>query len=81
MDSGRVTRSTVDRRWHGQEEAGCGGMLTGVWPPATPEHESSQARAQKREGSMGNLSRASPGLGWPCGDRAMAEGKLDSGGA
>jgi hypothetical protein len=35
---------------------GHGGVPTGVWPPATPDHGSSPARAQKREGSAGNPS-------------------------
>jgi hypothetical protein len=30
---------------------GCGGMLTGVGPPATPGHRSSPAGVEKREGS------------------------------
>jgi hypothetical protein len=53
-----------------------GGMLTGVWPPATPEHGSSPARAQKREGSAGNPSQASPELEQWCSGRAMTMMRL-----
>jgi hypothetical protein len=48
----------------------CGGILTEVWPPSTPEHESSPVRAQQREDNMGNPSRASLKLGRRCGGRA-----------
>jgi hypothetical protein len=48
----------------------CGGILTDVWPPSTPEHESSPVRAQQREDNMGNPSRASLKLGRRCGGRA-----------
>jgi hypothetical protein len=50
---------------------GHGGVLAGVWPPVTSEHESAPAMAQKREGSAGNLCRASLELRWWCGDRTM----------
>jgi hypothetical protein len=51
---------------------GCGGVLSRVWPPATLEHGISPTRAQKREGSVGNPSRASPELRRWCGGWAMA---------
>jgi hypothetical protein len=59
------TGGGVDRRTLGR-----GGVLIGVWPLVTPEHRSSSARAQKREGSAGNPSWASPKLGWWCAGRA-----------
>jgi hypothetical protein len=37
----------VVNRWHDS-------ALTGAWPPAAPVHGSSPARAQKREGNVGN---------------------------
>jgi hypothetical protein len=46
---------------------GRGGVLAGVWPPATPEHGSSSVRVHKREGSAGNQSQASLELGRWCG--------------
>jgi hypothetical protein len=69
MDHGRAhgppwTEGGVDR-----SAPGLGGALIGAWPPPTPGHESSSARAPKREGSVGNPSRASPELGWWCGGR------------
>jgi hypothetical protein len=64
MDRGRVAWSTVDRRWYGPKAPKHGGALTGVWPPATPEHGSSPVGAQQREGNTG--------LGQRCGDRATA---------
>jgi hypothetical protein len=70
MDRGRVTRSTVDRRWSGPKAPERGGALTVAWPPATLEHGSSPVGAQQREGSTGNSARASPGLGRQRGDRA-----------
>jgi hypothetical protein len=72
MDRGRGARSTVDRLWRGLKAQEHGGALTGAWPPATPEHESSPAGAQQREGSTGNSAQASPGLGQRSGDRATA---------
>jgi hypothetical protein len=64
-----------------------GGVLTGVWPPATSVHESSPAGEQQREGSTGSSARAvvwlpdngggnsgGGGLG-DSGARAMEEGK------
>jgi hypothetical protein len=70
VDRGRGARSTVDWRWCGPKAPERGGALTGVWPPATPVHESSPAGAQQREGSTGNSARASPGHERWCGDRA-----------
>jgi hypothetical protein len=70
MDWGRVTRSTVDRRWRGSKALEHGSALTGAWPLATPEHGSSSVGAQQREGNMGNSARASLGLGRRSGDRA-----------
>jgi hypothetical protein len=61
------TGGSADRRVTGH-----GGMLTDVWPSVTPEHASSLMRAQKREGSAGNLSRASAGLGRRCGNPATS---------
>jgi hypothetical protein len=72
MDRGQVARSAVDRRRRGPKAPEHGSALTGAWPPATPEHESSSARAQQREGNMGNSARASPGLGRWRGDQATA---------
>jgi hypothetical protein len=63
MDRGRVVQSTVERRWRGPKAPEHGGALTGGWPPATLEHESSPAGAQQREGNTGNPAQASPGLG------------------
>jgi hypothetical protein len=63
VDQGRVTWSTVDQQWRGLKAPEYGGALTGVWPSATPEHGSSSAGAQLREGNTGNSARASPGLG------------------
>jgi hypothetical protein len=58
----------ADRRKLGRD-----GVLVGVRPPATPEHVSSPVRSQKREGSTGNPSRASPGLVRLCGNRVTVE--------
>jgi hypothetical protein len=52
--------------------AGRGGVLVGVWPPATLGHGSSPERAQKREGSAGSSPQASPELRQRCGGRATA---------
>jgi hypothetical protein len=52
VDRGRVTRSTVDRWWRGPKAPEHGDALIGAWPPATPEHGSSPAGAQQREGNM-----------------------------
>jgi hypothetical protein len=70
MNRGRGARSTVDRRRRGPKAPERGGVLIGVWPPATPVYESSPAGVQQREGSMGSSARASPELRWQCGDRA-----------
>jgi hypothetical protein len=70
VDRGRVTRSTVDRWWCGPKASEHGDALIGAWPPATPEHGSSPAGAQQREGNMGNSARALPGLGRRQGGRA-----------
>jgi hypothetical protein len=67
MNRGRGARSTVDRRLRGPKAPERGGALTGVWPPATPVHESSPTGMQQREGSS---ARGSSELGWRCGDRA-----------
>jgi hypothetical protein len=61
------TGGSADRRVTGHD-----GMLTDVWPSVTPEHASSLMRAQKREGSAGNPSRASAGLGRRCGNPATS---------
>jgi hypothetical protein len=53
---------STDRRAMGHS-----GVLVGVSPPATP------ARAQQREGSAGNPSRATLGLRRRCGDWATTE--------
>jgi hypothetical protein len=50
---------------------GQGGALTGGLPPAAPVRQSSPAGAQNGEGGMGSSSRASPGLEWHRGGRAM----------
>jgi hypothetical protein len=50
---------------------GHGGALTGAWLPTAPEHGSSPDGVEKREGSMGILSRASSGLGRWCGGKVM----------
>jgi hypothetical protein len=63
-------RSTVDRRRRGPKASEHDGALTGVRPPAAPVHQSSPAGVQKRERSTGISARASPELGWRCGDRA-----------
>jgi hypothetical protein len=63
MDRGLVAWSTVGRRWRGPKAPESGGVLTGAWPPATPEHGSLSAGAQQREGNTGKSARASPGLG------------------
>jgi hypothetical protein len=60
----------VDRWWHGSKALEHGGALTGAWPSTTPEHGSSLAGAQQREGNMENSARASPGLGRRQGGRA-----------
>jgi hypothetical protein len=51
-------------------------VLTGAWPPATPEHGSSSVGAQQREGNTGNSARASPRLGRRRGNRVAEERKL-----
>jgi hypothetical protein len=71
MDQGRVARSTMDQRWRGPKAPEQSGVLTGAWPPVTPEHGSLSAGAQQRVGNMGNSFRASLGLGQRRGDRAM----------
>jgi hypothetical protein len=56
------TGGGVDRR-----VPGCGGMLIGARPPATPGHGSSLVGEEKREGSVGVPSHASSRLGRWCG--------------
>jgi hypothetical protein len=73
MNRGRGAWSTVDQWRRGPKVPERGGMLTGVWPPATPVHESSPAGAQRREGSTGSSARASLELRRRCGDWAMVE--------
>jgi hypothetical protein len=53
MDRGRGAWSTVDRRWHGPKALERGGALTGEWPPATLEHESSPAGGTTERGEHG----------------------------
>jgi hypothetical protein len=62
------TNDSVDRRAPWRDN-----MLARAWPPATPEHGSSPARAQKREGSAGNPSLASPKLRRWCRSRATVK--------
>jgi hypothetical protein len=68
MNRSRGARSTMDQRRCRLKAPERGGALTGVWPLATPVHESSPAGAQQREGSTGSSGRASPELGRRCGD-------------
>jgi hypothetical protein len=70
MNQCRGTRSIVSRRRRGPKAPERGGALIGVWPPATPVHESSPAGAQQREESTGSSARASPELWRRCGDWA-----------
>jgi hypothetical protein len=71
VNRGRGARSTVDQRRREPKAPERSSAITGVWPLATPVHESSSAGAQQRDGSTGSLAQASPGLGRRCGDRAM----------
>jgi hypothetical protein len=71
MDRCRGARSTVDQWQRRPKTPERGGELIGVWPLATPVHESSPVGAQQREGSTSSSARASPGLERRCGDRAM----------
>jgi hypothetical protein len=52
-------------------DSGHGGVLIGARTPAAPVRQSSPAGAQQREERMGSSIRASPGLEWRRGGRAM----------
>jgi hypothetical protein len=65
---------------------GRGGVLARAWPPTTPWHGSSPARAQKREGSAGEpisgLTGAQTVVWWAGdGDEAATALELIGGGA
>jgi hypothetical protein len=57
-------------RWTADRGGGGGSSELGL--AATPEHGSSPARAQQREGDTRILARASPGRRRQCGGRATA---------
>jgi hypothetical protein len=56
---------------HGGADGRHGGALTGAWPLASAEHESSPAGVQQREGNVGNPVGGSLRHGQRCGGQVM----------